>query len=89
MNIRSNNGTTGYCVKEDIWRSVMAGFEAEDGRITKIKLYPIDLHMELPRKEMGTPTLSDNDAVLQHLQMLSLPFGTQLDIQDNIATITL
>lgn len=89
MDFRSKNGTRGKCVQENVWRSVMAAFEAEDGKITKIRLYPIDLHMELPRKEMGTPTLSDNDAVLHYLQTLCAPFGTQLEIQDNVATITL
>ena len=30
MNNRSKNGTRGYCVLENIWRSVMAGFTAEE-----------------------------------------------------------
>ena len=89
MDHRSKNGTRGYCTQENIWRSVMAAFEAENGKITKVRLYPIDLHMELPRKEMGTPTLSENDAVLHYLQTLCDPFGTQLEIQNNVATITL
>ena len=85
---RSKNGTKGYCVLENIWRSVMAGFTAEDGKITQIQLYPITLSMGAPRSKMGNPKLSD-ESVLQYLAELSAPFGTKLTIKDNVATIDL
>ena len=88
MNNRSKNGTRGYCVLENIWRSVMAGFTAEDGKITQIQLYPIDMRMGALRSKMGIPHLSD-DKVLHYLAELSAPFGTKLNIKDNIATIDL
>lgn len=87
MDHRSQNGTRGYCVQENIWRSVMAGFTLEDGKITEIKLYPITLDMHLPRKEMGCPRLAEDNAVLHYLQTLCIPFGTKLIIEDNLATI--
>ena len=87
MDNRSKNGTRGYCVQENIWRSVMAGFTAEDGVIQEIKLYPITLDMHLPRKEMGCPRLADNHDVLQYLQTLCQPFGTKLQIFDTYASI--
>ena len=86
---RSKNGTKGYCVLENIWRSVMAGFTAEDGKITQIQLYPITLCMGAPRSKMGNPHIADNDEVLKYLAQLSAPFGTTLTIKDNIATIDL
>jgi poly-gamma-glutamate synthesis protein (capsule biosynthesis protein) len=89
MDHRSKGGTSGYCVQENIWRSVMAGFTAEDGKITEIKLYPITLDMHLPRKEMGNPRIADDDAVFHHLQELCKPFGTKLQIENNIATVVL
>lgn len=87
MDQRSQNGTRGYCVQENIWRSVMAGFTAENGKITEIRLYPITLNMELPRREMGNPRLADDGKVLHYLQTLCEPFGTRLDIKNNVATI--
>jgi poly-gamma-glutamate synthesis protein (capsule biosynthesis protein) len=88
MNNRSKNGTQGYCVLENSWRSVMAAFTAEDGKITQIQFYPVDLRMGAPRSKMGLPHLSD-DKVLHYLAKLSEPFGTKLTIKDNIATIDL
>lgn len=89
MDFRSKNGTQGYCVQENIWRSVMAGFTAEDGRITEIKLYPIDLHMGVKRSRIGWPTIAEGDGVLRHLARLSEPYGTKMEIADGVAVIKL
>ena len=86
---RSQNGTKGYCVLENIWRSVMAGFTAQDGKITQIQLYPIRLCMGAPRSKMGIPHMAEDDGVLHYLAELSAPFGTKLNIKNNVATIDL
>lgn len=67
----------------------MAGFTAEDGRITEIKLYPITLDMHLPRKKIGSPRIADDDAVLHHLKELCKPYNTEFVIENNIATVKL
>lgn len=89
MDVRSKNGTRGYCVQENIWRSVMAGFTAEDGEITEIQLYPIDLHMGRKRSRIGWPDTPDNDDVLHYLAELCEPYGTKLEIANGMATIRL
>ncbi len=89
MDRRSKNRTCGYIVQPNIWRSVMAGFTAEDGKITQIQLYPIDLGMDMPRSRMGFPKIANNDDVLKYLAELSKPFGTTIEVKDNIATIQL
>ncbi len=89
MNQRSADGTRGYCVLENIWRSVMAAFTAEDGKVTQIQLYPIDMRMGAPRSKMGIPHLAENDAVLKYLAELSAPFGTKITIKDNVGYIDL
>ena len=89
MDLRTQNGTVGLCTEENIWRSVMAAFTAEDGKITEITLYPVTLDMQLPRHQRGWPRLADNESVLHHLQALSQPFGTKLVIENGIAKIYL
>ena len=89
MDLRSKHGTSGYAVQPNIWRSVMAGFTAEDGRIVEIKLYPITLHMEWPRSQIGFPSLLKGREVLDYMAQLSRPYGTELLIQDGIATVRL
>ncbi len=89
MNHRSKNGTRGYVVQPNIWFSVMAGFTAENGKITEVRLYPITLNMELPRGRRGWPCLRKDREVLDYLQKLSEPFGTKFEIEDGVAVIRL
>lgn len=89
MNHRSANGTKGYCVQKNIWRSVMAAFTAEDGEVTEVRLYPVDLHMEMPRCRMGLPTLSRDVETLEYLAGLSKSFGTEIRIEDGVGIIDL
>lgn len=89
MNIRSGDGSTGLIVQPNIWRSVMPSFVAEDGRISTIKLYPISLNMNAPRSRIGFPKLSYDVEVLKYLAELSKPFGTDVVIEDDYATIVL
>ena len=87
MNSRSKNGTAGYGVLENIWRSVMAAWTMEDGKIVQIQLYPISLGMEAPRSQKGIPCLAHNEQVLEYLQGLCRPYNTNIYIKNNIGYI--
>ena len=89
MNNRNKGGTVGYITQPNIWRSVMAQFTAEDGKITEVKLHPITLNMSAARSRMGWPCLLHDNDVLEYLQSLSAPFGTQFEIENGVATIKL
>ncbi len=89
MNQRSKNGTTGYGVLENIWRSVLAGWTMEDGKVKQVQLYPIHLNMEAGRTKKGLPSCADNDEVLKYLSELSKPYGTTIRIEGNIGYIDL
>lgn len=88
MDRRSKNGTAGYPTQEDIWRSVMAAWTMEDGRITQVQLHPISLGMGLPRTRRGTP-VPGGEGVLRHLAELSRPFGTDIRIENGVGYIDL
>ena len=45
--------------------------------------------MKLPRSQKGVPVLSGDEEVLHYLQKLSEPYGTKINIQDGVGTITL
>lgn len=87
MDARSQNGTRGFGVKEDIWRAVLPSVTFEDGWITGVTLHPIELGMDLPRGRKGMPVLSRDEATLQHLAELSLPYGTKIDIKNGVGTL--
>ena len=89
MDQRSKNGTVGYGVLENIWRSVMAAWTMEDGKITQIQLYPISLDMYASRPHKGVPHVVHEDQVLHYLAELSAPFGTKIYIRDHVGYIDL
>lgn len=89
MDLRSKGDTAGYPTQENIWRSVMAGWTVEDGKITQVQLYPVSLGMGMPRTKRGTPVLSKDDGTLSYLAKLSEPYGTQIQIKDHVGYINL
>ncbi|MBQ2895805.1 MAG: CapA family protein [Oscillospiraceae bacterium] len=89
MDTRSQNGTRGYAVQEWIWKAVMAGFTVEDGRITQVQLYPIELGQNKSRAQRGKPILSEDEGILTYLADLSKPYGTQIRIENGVGIIDL
>ena len=89
MDERSGNGTKGYGVQWPIWNAVLPAWTMEDGRITQVKLYPIELGMEKPRSQKGVPVLNGSEETLRYLQKLSKPYGTRITIQDGVGTVCL
>ena len=89
MDERSGNGTKGYCVQWPIWNAVLPAWTMEDGRITEVKLYPIELGMEKPRSQKGVPVLNGSEETLRYLQRLSEPYGTKISIRDGVGTVCL
>lgn len=87
MDKRSKNGTAGYPTQKNIWRSVMAGWTVEDGKITQVQLYPITLGMDMPRSHRGTPSIAHDPDVLEYLSGLSAPLGTKIRIENNVGYI--
>ena len=69
--------------------AVLPSWTMEDGKITELKLYPIDLGMKLPRSQKGVPVLNGSEETLRYLQDMCKPFGTEMDIADGVATVRL
>lgn len=87
MDARSKNGTAGYGVLPEIWESVLAGWTMEAGKVTEIRLYPIELGMDRKRSQKGVPVLSGDEKVLKYLARLSAPYGTEIEIRDGVGRI--
>ncbi len=87
MDCRSQGGAIGLGVNPDVWRSVLAAWEVEDGCTREIRLYPIGLGMELPRYRRGLPAFLQDDGLLEHLAKLSAEFGTDIQIRDHVGVI--
>ena len=89
MDSRSQGGTRGYITQENIWRSVLAGWTMESGKITQVQLHPISLGMHEPRSQRGVPVLSHDAGTLEYLSGLSRPYGTEIRIAGDTGFIDL
>ncbi|WP_077623320.1 CapA family protein [Sediminibacillus massiliensis] len=79
---RSADGTKGLGVNPFVWESVIAKIVWSGDRAVQIELQPIDLGFDEPRYRKGWPELSGNETVLERIQKLSQPFGTEIRIED-------
>lgn len=73
------------------YESVVAVSEYASGRVAEVRLYPIELGYDSPRMaHRGVPRMADTATsrrILQRLQDLSAPYGTDISIQGNVGYI--
>jgi poly-gamma-glutamate synthesis protein (capsule biosynthesis protein) len=76
-----------------VWyQSVVAESRFANGRLSEIRLHPVDLGADLRAANRGVPRLARPDVartILERLQRLSQPFGTHIAIEQNVGVIRL
>jgi poly-gamma-glutamate capsule biosynthesis protein CapA/YwtB (metallophosphatase superfamily) len=74
------------------WESVIAVGHFDRGVLRSVRLQPIDLGVDLPLSQRGTPRLASADRskeILSHLADLSREFSTRMRIENGIGVIEL
>lgn len=89
LDTRSANDTRGLGVNPQVWSSVIARWSMEQGELRSLQFIPIDLGFGLPKYRRGWPSLTRNEAILEELQQLSRPFGTDIKIANGIGEVKL
>ena len=69
--------------------SVVPKWTIEDGKLTEIKLLPIELGMKAPWGLRGFPSPVSPELVFENLQRVCKPFGTELKINGNTIDVVL
>lgn len=89
---RSDHDRRGWPADPMFWQSVIAHVVFRNGLPAKIILTPIEIGFGKKRADRGYPAVADapmSTQILERLQKLSQPFGTNLTIKDGIGTITI
>lgn len=88
---RSANDTRGFPVDRENWESIVAEVEfGADRSLKAITAWPITLGYGQPRQRRGQPVAAspaDARRILERLRKLSEPFGTQVKVLAERATI--
>jgi len=74
----------------NLYESVIALTRYVDGRLSDIRLYPIDLGVAVKGADRGVPRMASRaqgDRILARLQKLSAPLGTTIRIENGVGVI--
>ena len=89
---RTDNDRKGFPSDRKFWESAVPICTFEDGRLTAMEVHPISLGLGEAPHRRGRPRLAageEADRILGRFAALSAPFGTQLDVAGDIATLRL
>ncbi|GAE27569.1 capsule biosynthesis protein [Halalkalibacter wakoensis JCM 9140] len=89
LDVRSAHNTKGLGTNKKVWHSVIPYWEMENGQLTHLSLFPIDLGFGLPRYKRGWPRLTESEEALKEIQALSIDYNTKIDIQNGIGNVRL
>ena len=91
-NARSNHDRQGFPANPFYWQSVIARVVFRDGHPAEIILTPISLGFGKKRTQRGYPEAAElalATQILERLQNLSQPFGTNIVIKNGVGTVTI
>ena len=66
-----------------MFEAVVPYWEAEDGKLTKLILMPIELNFDKGRSMGGWPRPKYDDGIIERLAKMSAPYGTKIEIDEN------
>ena len=75
---------------ERVFQTVVATIRWEGNRVAEVRLYPVDLRYGEPLTRSGIPRLASPEvgrSILERLQRISRPFGTEILIEKNVGVI--
>lgn len=87
LNKRSENGQKGLDVNPAVWESVIPYWKMKNGKLEELIVYPIELGFDLPNYRKGWPKVAQSTDILNSLIELSKPFGTNIEIKNNVGII--
>ncbi|MEZ4522868.1 MAG: CapA family protein [Thermomicrobiales bacterium] len=86
----TRGGEQGFVADRLYWESVLPLATFEDGKLTELVLHPITLGYGTAIPERGIPRLANpalGGEILSWVAELSEPFGTKIDIKDNVGYV--
>lgn len=86
---RSKNFTRGLQTRKEIFEAVIPYWEMRDGKLICLELLPVELGYGCKRSVSGWPRIDSGKAILENIQRLSKPYGTNIDIIDGKGIVKL
>lgn len=87
FNARNAGGTRGLCYDKRMYEAIIPYWEAENGKLTKLVLMPIELNFGSGKVLSGFPRPKYDDGILERLAQMSKPYGTKIEIRDGLGYV--
>ncbi len=84
---RNAGGTRGLCYDKRMYEAIIPYWEAENGKLTKLTLMPIELNFGSGKILGGWPRPKYDDGILERLARMSEPYGTRIEIRDGLGYV--
>ncbi|KIW82252.1 hypothetical protein Z517_05279 [Fonsecaea pedrosoi CBS 271.37] len=85
-----NEARWAWLQRPENFEAILPTSHYEDGKLVRVHIYPVDLGLERPSSEMGTPRRPSLDKarhILERVVEYSRPFGTEISIEDGVGVI--
>ena len=79
----------GLCYQKVMYKAIVPYWEADDSKLTKLVLMPVELNYGKPRSISGWPRPKYDDGIFERLAKMSEPYGTKIDIVDGLRVVRL
>jgi len=92
LDARNGNGTRSFAAYAEFWETVAATCLFTHGKLTELRLHPIDLGFGLPRPQQGRPVLAHGATarrILDRVARLSRNHGTVIELEGETAVVRL
>ena len=80
---RSRNYTVGLLTDHRMMEAVIPYFEMEDGELTHLELFPIELGYGEPRYRLGNPRFCSDRGIVERYANMSLQYGTEISVNEH------
>jgi len=81
-----------FTEEEKYWISVVPRMEYQGDKLRELLLFPVELGRDKPRSQRGRPMLAggaQGEKILGIIKKLSKPYGTEIEVKDNIGIVQL
>lgn len=91
IDARTGCGTKGHVAHAEFWQNIVATCHFDGGKLSMIKILPIDQGYGRTRAQRGRPVLAEGslaEQIITRVSRLSQPYGVSVKFKDGIGIIT-
>ena len=92
LHARTDGGKKGHEAHAGFWENFTVTCHFTGGKLSEIRIHPIDLGFGLPRSQRGRPVLAGDPVrtrVIDRVARLSKPYGTTIENRNGTGVITM